>query len=136
MADSLIYHSDKDAIYARVLYLVQNGSLLKEATEIVAEETGRTASGIRETYRRAGGNPDKDHGRNKLTNEQENILTSVCIVYSICHQALTVKDLVLEVWQLFAVTVSQTWCKYFLTRHHDALRAKKNKTFGQETHRQ
>ena len=100
---------------------MQTQTPLKDAVVIAAKECGKTAAAVRELYRRAGGNPDKDHGRCKLTNEEEEILTAICTVYSICHQALTIPDLIYEANFLFRVEVSRTWAQRFLTRHHDEL---------------
>lgn len=55
------------------------------------------------------------------------MLISICIVYSICHHAFTVSDLIQEAENQFDVHVSSTWAKGFLSCHRNALKARKTK---------
>ena len=102
---------DKKVIYERVLYLEETDSTLKEACEIVGKEIKRTPALLWKLYLCFGGNPDKKQELNKLTVDQEDILNSICIVYNICHQAMTVSDLIKEGEMQFDVEVSSAWTK-------------------------
>ena len=114
MAKCLNVVSNEDAIYKRTLFLVQEGETLKKACEIVAGEVEKSKASIREHFHRSGGNPDKQRGLHKLTKEEENILTGILTVYSICHEALSMSNLIAEVDLQINVAVTKTWVKNFL----------------------
>ena len=60
------------------------------------------------------------------------MLTSICIVYSICHQALTIAGLIQDANYQFHVKVSKTWAKGFLPQHKEAIKAKNSKLLANE----
>ena len=132
MAKCLKALSNKDAIYKRTLYLVQDGETLKKACEIVAGEVKKSEASVCKHFCCSGGNPDKQHSLHKLTLEEENILTGIITVYSICHEALTVADVIAEVDLQFNVAVTKTWVKNFLQQHHNAIRARKTKLLAKK----
>ena len=127
MSEPLLPQSDKEAIHERALFLVNKGITLKDACKKISKETGKSHVAVKKIYQRQGGNPDKDHGCCKLTKEEENIILSVVVVYSLLHLPLTKKELQKEVKNLFGFDVSYTWAQRFIQRHSDEIKAKKNK---------
>ena len=80
---------------------------LKNACKKIAKETDKTANAIRKHYyRNGGGSSGKEHGNRKLSSEQENILLSIIVVYSLLHMPIVLKEIQSEVLNLFNVEVS------------------------------
>lgn len=131
MADELNINSDKDAIYQRTLYLSTNGCNLKDACDIIEEETGQHWNTTRQQYFRRGGSlgspKKKKHGNCSLTEEQERILLSVATVYSIMHEGLTLNGLRKQVKNIFDVNVGYKWARNFEKRNKDEMKMKKTK---------
>ena len=127
MSDPLTKSSDKEAIYARLLYLLDNGSTLKAGCEQIQDENGQLAGTTKKQYQRRCTAPAKAHGNQKLTDEQENILVSMVVVYSAMHESLKACDLQQHVLAAFGVEVGKSWANYFLQRHNNAISKRKTK---------
>ena len=101
---------------------------LKNACKKIAKETGKTANAIRKHYyRNGGGSFGKEHGNRKLSSEQENILLSIIVVYSLLHMPIFLKEIQSEVLNLFNVKVSYKWALRFSIQHQNEIKQKKTK---------
>ena len=121
MADPLTKSSKIEAIYARLLYLLDNGSTLKAGCEQIQEENSQLAATIRKQYQRRCTTPSEAHSNQMLTDKQENILVSMVVVYSAMHELLKAGDLQQHVLASFRIEVGKSWANYFLNWHKDAI---------------
>jgi len=100
---------------------------LKKAAALVAKETDRTESNVKEHYRRSGGNPEKTHGASALTQKQEKIVLSMCIVYSAMQESLSVAELQWIVGAEYNLDLGRVWANRFIKRYKEDLTARQTK---------
>ena len=91
--EQLSSRSTKEAANNKVILLVQDGATNEEAFAIVSAETGQSASAIKSYFFQLGGNNEGIHGNSKLDKEEESQLVSMLIVFSIMHEAVTIKGM-------------------------------------------
>ena len=127
MSDPLTFNSDKEAILGRVSHLISTGITLKAACEQIEQESGQKAATTKKQYQRSDTAAAKRHGHCKLTQEQEGILLSILVVYSLMHEALKPSDIANHVQATFGIEVGKNWAYSFVKRHTDVIRQRKTK---------
>lgn len=93
--------SDLSTANEAVHTLVESGVALKQALELVAEKTERTTASLKAYYYRQSKSDIKPHGHCALTREEEEILCSICTVYSAMHEGLSMDGVIYQVSKLF-----------------------------------
>jgi len=124
--------STKQAANDKVLLLVQEGSSQDEASVVVSEETGRSAAAIKSYFHWHGGHSEGTHGNCKLTKEEENQLISMLIVFSMMHEAISIKGLQEFVETIFGEKIGKSWAGDFIKRHQDELSLRKTKLLAKK----
>ena len=105
MADPLTSKSDKDDIQARIIYLLTTGITLKSACKKI--ETGQKAATTKKQFQRHGSGALIRHGHCKLSIEQEGILFSMVVVYSLMHEGLKPSELAEHVEAAFGLQLEK-----------------------------
>ena len=101
---------------------------MKNACKKIAKKIDKTVNTIRKHYHRnGGGSSGKEHDNRKLSKEQENILLSIIVVYSLLHMPIVLKEIQSEVLNLFNVEVSYKWALRFSLQHQNEIKQKKTK---------
>ena len=101
-------NSDNKSAHHQVLWLIQEGMLQKNAFDVVSGKTGQAALAIKTYFHQYVGSNSSAHGNSALTAEEESQLTSMLIVFSLIHQAISIKSIQEYVSKLF----SQMWVNF------------------------
>ena len=99
--DQLTPKSTEHAANNRVLFLIQEGITQEEAFLIVSRETDRSSPAIKSYFHWHGGHNEGTHGNCKLTKEEEDQLISMMIVFSMMHEAISIKSIQKYVENIF-----------------------------------
>lgn len=107
--------------------LIKDKWTLKAACEAVGKKTLRTPESLKKYYQRHGKDQSKEHGLNKLTKEEENILVSIAMVYLSFHKGLTWHELIEIVKNVYNVDLGRQWYLSFMKCHNDSISERKSK---------
>ena len=91
----------KHAANDRVLFLIQEGITHEEAFLVVSKEADRSSPAIKSYFHWHGGHNEGTHGNCKLTKEEKNQLISMMIVFSMMHEAISIKSIQKYVENIF-----------------------------------
>lgn len=114
--------------YNHVIHeLVQDKWTLKDACEAVSKKMLWSFALLKKYYQCHGKDESKVHGLNKLTIEEENVLASICMVYSTFHEGLTWHDLLELAKDVYDVDLSKQWFQSFMKCHNNSISERKTK---------
>ena len=86
-------NSTNKAANNKVLLLIQKGMTQDKAFVVISERTSRSSAVIKSYFHHHGGHKEGTHGNCKLTKEEENQLISLLIVFSVMHEAISIKGI-------------------------------------------
>ena len=96
-------------IVLRCRELVAVGHSATNSLRTVADEFETITAAVRQQYYTAGGNQERDHGRQYLSSEQSATLRMIALAFSGANLGWNKKILALAVETLFNITVKKKW---------------------------
>ena len=111
----------------RVRQLISDGSPLSKALSLAADEFDTSPDSVRGHYYRAGGNPTRSHGKQLLSDDQNQTLLTVFFAFAGANVAWNKQVLALAVKTLFDVTPNSKWCARWIQANANALISWKSK---------
>ena len=111
-----------DHVPSIISFLEANDSTLNEALDFVSGSSGVSVAALRSAWYRSAFPKQKQHGNNKLKDEQETILTCLFLSFSAASLPLKPSRATWLVKELFDIEVDRSWSSRWVTKHEHEMR--------------